>query len=403
MNIGMILDNEFTGDMRVENEVQALSAAGHNVFVLCFNYGSKKNEEDYFGAKIIRISQSKSKAKKLRALTNTIFNYYPRFWANHIVKFVKNNDIDVLHVHDLYMFGSAFIAEKKLYRNIKIVGDLHENYVEGLKHYRFSTTFPGNLLISIPKWEKTEVKWIKKLDFGITVIEEALERYKQIGIDENKLTVVSNYINIEEFTKHEADPAIVNKYKDHFVLSYIGGFDIHRGIESVVRSLPLLKDRIDNLKLVLVGTGQNVEIIKQIAADLNVMDRIVFEGWQPPSSLPSYIEASSICLIPHLKTLHTDNTIPHKLFQYMFYECPVISSDCNPLKRILNETGAGLTYESNNHSDLADKILTIYNDADLQSEMGKKGKEAVLKEYNWENTSKNLIALYENIKKIMSS
>ncbi len=33
MNIGMLLDKEFYGDMRVENEVQALSLAGFRVFV----------------------------------------------------------------------------------------------------------------------------------------------------------------------------------------------------------------------------------------------------------------------------------------------------------------------------------------------------------------------------------
>ena len=39
LRIGMILDNEFSGDMRVENEVQALVNAGHEVFVFCINYG----------------------------------------------------------------------------------------------------------------------------------------------------------------------------------------------------------------------------------------------------------------------------------------------------------------------------------------------------------------------------
>ena len=39
MRIGMILDNEFTGDLRVENEVISLQKAGNKVFVLCLNFG----------------------------------------------------------------------------------------------------------------------------------------------------------------------------------------------------------------------------------------------------------------------------------------------------------------------------------------------------------------------------
>ena len=54
MRIGMILDNEFSGDLRVENEVTSLQNAGHQVFVLCLNYGRKKNYEEFNGAKIVR-------------------------------------------------------------------------------------------------------------------------------------------------------------------------------------------------------------------------------------------------------------------------------------------------------------------------------------------------------------
>ena len=35
MKIGMLLDNEFTGDLRVENEATSLVKAGHEVFILC--------------------------------------------------------------------------------------------------------------------------------------------------------------------------------------------------------------------------------------------------------------------------------------------------------------------------------------------------------------------------------
>jgi len=116
--------------------------------------------------------------------------------------------------------------------------------------------------------------------------------------------------------------------------------------------------------------------------------------------LSSYIKASDLCLIPHLKTVHTDNTIPHKLFQYMIYEKPVVASNCNPIKRILDETRSGVVFESNNEADLANKIIELYNNYELQLEMGKKGKEAVRKKYNWDETSKNLITLYNKINTI---
>ena len=84
----------------------------------------------------------------------------------------------------------------------------------------------------------------------------------------------------------------------------------------------------------------------------------------------------------------------------MIFEKPVVASDCNPIKRILDETRAGVVFESNNEADLADKVVELQNNKKLQLEMGKKGKEAVLEKYNWNEASKNLITLYNKINTI---
>lgn len=393
----MILDNEFTGDMRVENEVISLTKAGHQVFVLCFNYGKKQSLETYHGAQIIRVSVNPKVKDKMKGLTNTFFDPYTGYWAKQIIPFVKKQKIDVLHVHDLYLLGAAFKAVKKLNRAIPVVSDLHENYPEALKYYKFSNTFPGNVLISIPKWEKTEIKWVNQADYVITVIEEAVERYKKLGIDEEKISVVANYVNSDEFLDANEDKSILNRFENKFVISYMGGFDTHRGLESVVKAIPYLKDKISNFKLVLVGKGRNENDLKKLAKDLGVNDFVDFEGWQSPNKLPSYISASDICLIPHLKTGHTDNTIPHKLFQYMLLGKAVLSTNCDPLERIIKATKSGLVYDSNNEKDLANQVLEMYQNKDITQQMGVNGKEAVKEIYNWENTAENLIQLYEEI------
>jgi len=391
----MILDNEFTGDLRVENEVTTLQNAGHQVFILCLNYGSKKQFEEFNEAKIIRIPLSLYLKKKIRGLNNTIFNLYPIFWAIQIKKFVFNNKIEVLHVHDLWMLESAFRGNKKF--NLPVISDLHENFVHALNHYKYANTFPGNILISKERWKQSEINWTNKADYIITVIEEAVERYKKLGIAKDKIFIVANYVNLKSFLASPIDKTIINKFKDDFTITYVGGFDIHRGLESTIKSIPIIKNKIKNIKLVLVGGGSNYKTLQELARKLDVENHISFEGWQPHEKLSSYIKASNLCLIPHLKTVHTDNTIPHKLFQYMIFEKPVIASNCDPIKRILDETKAGIIYDSNNEIDLADKIIELQKDRELQLEMGNKGKEAVLKKYNWKNTSMKLLLLYKKL------
>ncbi len=395
MRIGMILDNEFTGDLRVENEVTTLQNAGYQVFVLCINYGSKKNFEEFNGASIIRIPLSLFVKNKLRGLNNTIFNLYPIFWSFQIKNFILKNKINALHVHDLWMLDSAFRGNKNF--NLPIVSDLHENFVHALSSYKYANTFPGNILISKERWKQSEVEWTNRANHIITVIEEAVERYKSLGIAEDKISVVANYVNLESFLASPIDETIVNKFKENFTLTYVGGFDTHRGLESTIKAIPKIAEKINNFKLILVGGGINFESLKHLAKKTGVEEYISFEGWQPHEKLSSYIKASNLCLIPHLKSVHTDNTIPHKLFQYMIFEKPVVASNCNPIKRILDETKAGVVYESGNENDLAKKVIELYQNPKEQLTMGANGKEAVLKKYNWNETSKKLVSLYSNI------
>jgi len=53
MRIGIVVDNEFNQDIRVRNEALALQKDGHEVFILCFDFGSQYGKE-YQGLKIYR-------------------------------------------------------------------------------------------------------------------------------------------------------------------------------------------------------------------------------------------------------------------------------------------------------------------------------------------------------------
>jgi glycosyltransferase involved in cell wall biosynthesis len=402
LKIGMILDQEFPPDIRVENEAITLVKNGFSIHILCFTYQKDKIKNEVFGGiKIHRLYKSKKWVKRGRALINSKFDFYTPFWAKQIKNFIRKNNIDSLHVHDLYMLGAAFKANQTA--GLKIIADLHENYVDGLRYYRFANTFPGNILIPQKKWVKKEKEWCSRADHIITVIEEAVERYIELGVPRGKITVVPNYVNIERFLDTDDNPVIINRLQKKFVAIYIGSFDLHRGLESVVMAVPTIIKEIPNFLLVLVGSGRNLDELKILSRNLKISENITFEGYQPAKNLPSYLKGSSVCLIPHLKTTHTDNTIPHKLFHYMLLEKPVIAANCNPIERILNETQSGMVYTSNSVSELTEKIVYLYKKPELMKEMGHNGRNAVLARYNWDNTSSNLIELYKKLKRNLNT
>lgn len=399
LRIGMILDQEFPPDPRVENEAVSLAEAGFEVHLLSFNFGGKASYEVFEGIHIHRVAISKGAVKKLRALVNT-FPFYNMFLKKHLESFVADNAIEVLHIHDLYLIGAALKVNEKLH--LPLVADLHENYVEGLKHYKFSTTFPGNLLISIPKWERTETEWVNAVDRVIVVIEEAAQRLQALGVPEDRITVVANYVDIDRFMSFGIDRNIVDRFRDAFVISYLGGFDLHRGLESVIQAMSATVRHVNEARLVLVGEGKNSDALKQLARELGIDSQVCFEGWQDFRKFPSYIAASDICLVPHLKNVHTDNTIPHKLFHYMLMGKPVIATDCDPLRRIVHKARCGLVVPSNRAKELSECIVGLYRNPERRTEMGRNGRRAVMDRYNWNIAALELVRMYQRLRKEIS-
>ena len=392
MRIGMILDNECSNDTRVLNEIQALIDVGHEVFVLCVSFGSAKLREELHGAKIFRLPISKKVFNKIRGLNHTLFNIYPLWWSKHIRKFAKQCNIEILHVHDLWMLEGALWANKRI--GVRIVADLHENFVYALGNYRYSTTFPGNILISQKKWAKSEVKWLNEVDDIIVVIEEAKERVEQLGIKNKTIAVVPNYVNRADFSLEDErlTPRLRQEYKDHSVLTYVGGFDRHRGIHIVISAIPSIVKKIPNFKFVLVGGGSIEKELKTLAEDKGVSQYVEFRGFRSQVELPSFIAASDVCIIPHLKTQHTDKTIPHKLFQYMFMKKPVVATNCKPIERIVKESKSGKIYTHDSIEECSTAVVDMFNDNLV--EYGDRGHEAVMSKYNWKNAAKELLSVY---------
>ena len=119
-----------------------------------------------------------------------------------------------------------------------------------------------------------------------------------------------------------------------------------------------------------------------------------FFGWQDRNKLLKIVSESDVALIPHIKSDHTDSTIPHKLFQYIYAEKPILASNCAPIERIVKETNSGFIYEYNNVDQLANIMTKIIN-KEYKLDQYTKGKPFVVNKYNWEETSKTLLTLYK--------
>ena len=399
MKILMLLGGFFPPDIRVEKEARSLLKAGHEVFLLSASKGDMPNEETVEGIRVIRKKLPQNFPRRAWNFFCFQVSFIHPFWKKALEDAVKQYRVDAIHVHDLPLVSTALSIARKF--NLPLIADLHENYPEAIKVWGRNRKARILNLISPPwRWKRLESFCVHQADAVITVVDEAKQHYiKDCKLPPEKIKVVMNLEDLDYFYSIPIDKQIIEKYEPYFVISYVGGFGPHRGIQTAISAMPRVLHQVPNARLLLVGSGPKEAALKELARRERVEQAVEFTGRQPFDLVPSYISASDVCLIPHIASGHTNTTIPHKIFQCMAMGKPVVVSSAKPLERIVKETGAGLVYSSGDAEALAEAVIRIYRDNELATKLGEAGKKAAKQRYNWEAEGKKLVSLYRDLQK----
>ena len=390
----MILDDVFPPDPRVENEAITLINGGYDVFLFCLHNGNQKTNDLINGIKIRRYKFSKL-TYKLSALSYNL-PFYKMIMTPKISHFIKENAIDVLHIHDIRIAGAVFSSNKK--HQLKIVLDLHDNIPENMKFYPHLQKFPGKYIISPKKWKKKEKEFILKSDKIITVSPNfAKDIIEKNNIEKEKMILVPNTVRKSFFKEAIYSDVIKEKYSNKYVVLYLGDTNIRRGLLTAIRATEFLSKKIANFKLVIVGQNTTDSILKEETKKLNLESFIDFEGWQDVSLFPSYIVASNICISPLYRSIQHDVAYANKIFQYMSFGKPILVSNAIAQKEIVERVHSGLVHEEKNKDDFSSKVLELYQNKEKAEELGKNGKLFIENEFSWELTSQALVKLYNEL------
>ncbi len=392
MNICMVLaDRDFPPDIRVEKEARSLVSAGHRVIVLCPRTGERSAVETWSGIEIRRIFALPSLPRKLNSLLFILF-FRDIQWKRALRRLIKERSLDVVHVHDLPMVGTALSAAKK--KHLPVIADLHENYA-GLIRLSFARRKQrlAERLMWPGRWERAEKRWGRRASHIFVVVDEIKDRLVAKGIPPEKITVVENTVKVEEFLSFPIDRDLTRELEGQFIIGYVGGFSPHRGLDTAIRAMARILEEIPDARLLLVGEGVMMAELKELSGELGVDDSVLFTGWQPFERVPSYIAGSDVCIIPHALTDQTEASGPHKLFQYMLLGKPLVVSSCRSLRRMIEETGAGVVFQAGNSDSFAEAVLKLKEPA-IRKRLGEAGKDAVLKKHNWQKTSEKMLEVY---------
>ena len=384
----MILESEFPPDVRVENEILALTEGGHEVHLACSTRKNRPENERFGKAFIHRKKISKFIYKSSVGCLK--FQFYFNFWRNFVLNMCAREGFDAVHICDLPL--SQIGLELKQKCNTWLIIDLHENWPALLKTATHTKTIIGRLLSSNRQWVSYEKRMLPEADKIITIVEEARDRIIQLGIDPEKISIVSNTINYDGL-----EISAGKKDTDAFTVFYGGAVNRHRGLQIVLEAVKKCVAKGIKIRFWIVGDGSYRKNLEELTRSLEIEPYVKFWGQKPFLEMLEILAESDVAIIPHIRNDNNDASSPNKLYQYMFLNKPIISSDCTSLKRILNETHTGFIYNNESADDLSLLIEKLSSDRSILDELNGNGKRAVIEKFNWNIDKNRLLNTYREL------
>ncbi|WP_422359482.1 glycosyltransferase family 4 protein [Reichenbachiella sp.] len=391
--IGMVFHGEYPTHPRIENQALYLLSEGAEIHLFCVTY-QKQNAgiEIYKGIHVHRY-YCKKWMYKVSALAYTIPLYHSLI-KGKLLDFMSRVKPDVIHLHNMYLAEPVYNLASK--QRIPVILDIHENVPEIMKFYPHLQSGLGKLLIKPSVWKRKEEEFILKSDGIIVVTSDAKNELEQrTGAAPSKTLVLPNFTD-PSFEKAAYDFGLINKFKGNFNAIYVGDTGKRRGIESVIKAIPLILKEISNFHLIVVGASNNDQALRDLAKQMNVDQHISFEGWQPESILSDYIYLSDIGICPLLRNIHHDTTYANKLFQYAMLGKPILASNCTAQKNLIENEKWGLIHESEDSLDFAKQFIDLYNNTQLRKQCGENGAKAIASKYNYPSSEFG-IAYYQKL------
>jgi glycosyltransferase involved in cell wall biosynthesis len=390
---------KFPPEIRVMKEALSLSEAGFGSAVLCPPFEDQPEYEIWNGIQIFRPKQLSNTSLVNKFLEQSAL--FSPTWYRAIKDKVSQYQPDALHVHDIWLGQVAFAA----HTTQKMVMDLHENMpaavVEYLGGYKGPQRWFRQIFHNHFRILHHERCLLEDSDLVLTVVQEARDRV----LKNHPNLIAQSVVSVENLESNRflsdsnsGKPAFG---KDHFSVLYIGGFGPHRGIDTLIRAMAFINNKRHNIKVQLIGAhpSQYLEMLKQLIAELGVERQVQITGWVSARDVLANIQTADVCCVPHHSNPHTDNTIPHKLFQYMISRRPVLVSSSTPLARTVRKAQAGLVFAAGDASDCALKILALAEDTNGCSKFADNGYRYVMEQgHNWEEESApRLIESYDRL------
>jgi colanic acid biosynthesis glycosyl transferase WcaI len=237
----------------------------------------------------------------------------------------------------------------------------------------------------------------------LTVIPPFVEHLSQRGV--KNICVLPNGADTNVFKPAFEKEYLRIKYgfkKDDFILVYSGYIGKYYRLDVCVKALAKLYEMnvSKNVKLMLIGEGEDLEGIFSLSKMLNVEGKVVYMGVKHDKrELAELIALSDSGLIPYDKNPLWKEALPTKFFEYSSCGIPTIATvqGDSLLAKIIDREKVGIHVEPEKVEDLANAIALMLSDREFLLNASKKARELIEREFDRVKISQKFVDMIEKL------
>jgi PEP-CTERM/exosortase A-associated glycosyltransferase len=244
-----------------------------------------------------------------------------------------------------------------------------------------------------------ETRVIRQADHVTVICEGLRQDIIARGIDEKKITVIPNGVDLEKFRPLPKDESLQMELGlgDVRVFGFIGTFFKFEGLDLILKAIPEIVRYDKNVKFLFVGSGEKHQELLQMSKDLDVEKYVIFTGRVPHDQILKYYSVVDIFIYPRISKRITELVTPLKPLEAMACEKVVIGSDVGGIKELVDDHKNGFLFQKGSIKDLALTCCDVLKNYDHMNEFRKDCRKFVEENRNWKTIGKRYVPILNEL------
>ena len=304
---------------------------------------------------------------------------YAHFVSRYAIKNIKPKP-DLLHAHFSYPDGFGMIGLAKKWKVPFVISAL--GTLERKIAYEGSYT------------SRQIFEAMNCADKVLSVSEDLKIHIVNLGISEDKVSVVPNGVDMEKFKPAGKEYArnMLNLPQDKKIVLFVGALKKIKGVDYLIEAAKSFLD--SNISLYMVGRDDGMKkSLEKRAHELKIGNYIKFTGPLNHEDIPLWFSASDILVLPSLSEGR-----PNVVLEAFACEVPVVATNVGGIPELMINGETGYLVPAENPTELSEKVNKLLGDRDLRIKMGKFGRRTIIQRgLTWETHAKRTIKIYSKL------